>query len=566
MTVRTLRAEVAKLEATVRTRLPRPDASGPGQVAPDDREGWLRALFPRSLSNEAGESIPLAQHHRDFWAWVWALKKGVKPRPFVAIWPRGGGKSTSAELACVAVGARKSRRYILYISGTQQQADDHVQNVASLLESDAVSRYYPSLAVRAIGKYGSSRGWRRNRLRTASGLTIDALGLDVAARGVKIDEARPDLIVFDDVDDKADSIETTRKKETAITHKLLPAGSSDAAAMFIQNLVHHESIAARLAGVASEPADYLANRIVSGPLPALSGFEAAKQPDGTWLIVRGEPIWQGQSRAVCQQQIIEWGIRAFRAEAQHERTPPEGQAFPEFDPSIHVCDPFVIPPEWKRIRAVDYGYAVPYCCLWLAQSPAGTIFVYRETYARGMTAGQQAYEIRLASAGETIKQTVADPSMWATQREGRIIKSVEAQYGEWEITLTKANNDRLGGAERVHAALEWSVLAPARLQIFRTCTNLIRTMPLLVRDPNKPEDVDTTCEDHAFDSLRYGLMALGVSFDLEGMSEPIRLGWGTGDARYQGAMSAQAKAERLRQLLGGQDPGGVVHSGGGRRW
>jgi hypothetical protein len=48
------------------------------------------------------------------------------------------------------------------------------------------------------------------------------------------------------------------------------------------------------------------------------------------------------------------------------------------------------------------------------------------------------------------------------------------------------------------------------------CTNLIRTLPLLVRDPNKPEDVDAHAdqEDHAPDALRYLVMAapwLGAS-------------------------------------------------------
>ena len=119
------------------------------------------------------------------------------------------------------------------------------------------------------------------------------------------------------------------------TQKILPAGSSDAATLFVQNLVHYESIAARLCGLASKPADFLADREVIGPLPALRGFQA-ELTQGRWEITAGTPVWAGQDRDTCQRQINDWGIRAFRAEAQHERTPPEGQAFPEFDPSIHV--------------------------------------------------------------------------------------------------------------------------------------------------------------------------------------------------------------------------------------
>ena len=124
---------------------------------------------------------------------------------------------------------------------------------------------------------------------------------------------------------------TVQKKIIAITQKILPAGSSDVAVLVVQNVVHHESVVARLVGLASTPAGFLMDRQVIGPLPALRGAEYEKQPDGTWKITRGEPIWAGQSLATCERQVNLWGLRAFRAEAQHERTPPEGQAFGEFD-------------------------------------------------------------------------------------------------------------------------------------------------------------------------------------------------------------------------------------------
>lgn len=471
--------------------------------APSDYQAWLAAMFPSYTT------APLAEHHHEFWQWVWGLKRGERPRPLVCIWPRGGAKSTSVELACVAVGARASRRYVLYVCGTQTQADDHVSNVAGMLESSTVAEYYPSLGSRAVGKYGNSRGWRRNRLRTDAGLIVDALGLDVAARGVKLDEQRPDLIVFDDVDDTSDSMETVKKKIVAITQKLLPAGSSDAATLFVQNLVHYEGVAARLANLASEPGEFLADRILSGPLPALTGAEFAKQPDGKWLIIRGTPVWEGQNRETCQQQVNDWGIKSFRAEAQHDRVPPEGQAFPEWDRGIHVCKPFAIPEAWAKWRAVDYGYAVAYCCLWFARSPSGHTYIYRETYGVGKPAKAQALEVRALSAGERYFASVGDPAMWATQREGKVYPSVASQYAEMGVVLQPATNDRLAGWERLHTMLEWSEEVPPMLQVFETCTNLIRTMPLLTKNPKKPEDVDDdpNLEDHAPDTARYGLMA-----------------------------------------------------------
>lgn len=40
------------------------------------------------------------------------------------------------------------------------------------------------------------------------------------------------------------------------------------------------------------------------------------------------------------------------------------------------------------------------------------------------------------------------------------------------------------------------------------CPNLLRTLPILIRDPKKPDDIKARQEDHAADALRYGLMTL----------------------------------------------------------
>jgi hypothetical protein len=456
---------------------------------------------------------PLAEHHHRVWQWIWDLERDVRPRPLCGFFARGGAKSTTAELACVAVGARGVRSYVLYVSGKQDQADDHVETIAGMLESDAIGKAYPALGSRKLGKYGNSRGWRRNRIRTAAGLTVDALGLDVAARGAKLDEQRPDLIIFDDVDDGEDTQPTVDKKVRLISQKLIPSGSPDLAILFVQNIVHHESVAARLAGLASEEADFMATREVIGPVPALLGLQyergqndAAGRP--AYTITGGTPTWAGQDIAVCQDQLNDMGLQAFLSEAQHERARVKGQAFPEFDKSVHVVDPFKIPESWPKLRAVDYGYAVPYGCWWMARSPSGRIYVYRETYATRLTAPQQALEIRVLSSGERYFTSVGDPSMWAENREGQKYQAVASQYAEHGVGLVRATNNRLSGWTRLHTALEWSEAAPPTLQIFSTCTNLIRTLPLLVVDPNKPEDVDTTGEDHAADGVRYGLMAM----------------------------------------------------------
>lgn len=279
---------------------------------------WLATVVPHYCY------APFGPHHEEFWAWVWAIEPGLRPDPKIAIWARGGAKSTSAETAVVAIGARRVRRYGLYVSGIQDKADDHVQNVGAILESPLVETFYPDLADRAVTKYGHSKGWKRNRLRTASGFTVDALGLDAAARGAKLDDARPDFIVFDDIDEETDSLATVAKKVKQLTRKVLPAGARDVAVLGVQNLVHPESIFARLAGLASEPADFLQTRTVSGPIPAIRNMTYEQDGAGRFIITGGEPTWAGQDLAVCQENVDDWGFSAFMAEAQHEVDAPAG--------------------------------------------------------------------------------------------------------------------------------------------------------------------------------------------------------------------------------------------------
>ena len=77
----------------------------------------------------------------------------------------------------------------------------------------------------------------------------------------------------------------------------------------------------------------------------------------------------------------------------------------------------------------------------------------------------------------------------------------------------RANNDRLTGINRVRQYLDYKslpngrMIKPPRLRIHDNCTNLIRTLPQLPYDERRVEDVDTHAEDHAYDTLRYGLMA-----------------------------------------------------------
>lgn len=284
------------------------------ELEADWRE-WARHHFHAYTSDDGGNEIPFAKHHERLWEWVWEIRRGERPKPFVAIWPRGSAKSTTAEMAVVALGALDRRSYVLYVSATQEQADDHVDNIGAMLESAEIGHSYPSLGSPKRGKFGNSKGWRRSRIRTDSGLTVDAIGLDTAARGAKVEEDRPDFLVADDLDGELDTPKTTEKKIKSLTRKLLPAGADDLAVLAVQNLVHNNSIFSRLA---DGRADFLADRIVDGPLPALEDFEYEVY-EGRAVITSGVPTWAGMDKARCQEILDDEGLQAFLVERQQRR-------------------------------------------------------------------------------------------------------------------------------------------------------------------------------------------------------------------------------------------------------
>jgi hypothetical protein len=309
-------------------------------TAPDKPLDWVLAIY-RSIF-----SRPFGPQHTELFEWAWSVKPKVRSAPFVAIWSRGFGKSTTAETIAVMLGAREQRKYLLYVSETQELADSHLLAIRGMIESPILKAYYPVFAAPKISKEGHSRGWRHNRLYCGNGYVIDAIGLDTAKRGSRIMDARPDFMIFDDIDAKGDSPTITRRKIDTITTSLLPAGSVDASAMFVQNMIIDTGVFAQLA---QPNPPFLKNRVLSGPFPALKNFSWHMQPSGK-IVVEGEPTWESIGLSDCQRIVEEIGITAFRSEYQHEITN-EGALFEHVKFSrISASD---VPPTWRRIVAVD---------------------------------------------------------------------------------------------------------------------------------------------------------------------------------------------------------------------
>lgn len=207
----------------------------------------------------------------------------------------------------------------------------------------------------------------------------------------------------------------------------------------------------------------------------------------------------------------------------------EGVRFASWRRAVHVIDPslFPIPASAGVPRAVgvDYGLDAPFSAHWGAKFGDGLIVIYRELYEAGLTPREQAAAIRAAEApGERTQARripiALDPSTWArnphkatkvtpVDKDAPPVGSIAHAYTkEFGTSVVKAINDRRAGAALMDDKLRVRKDGLPRILVYNTCTNLIRTLPALPRSKRDPEDVDTTAEDHAYDSGRYLLMEL----------------------------------------------------------
>ena len=217
----------------------------------------------------------------------------------------------------------------------------------------------------------------------------------------------------------------------------------------------------------------------------------------------------------------------------------EGMFFEEFrdDPShykdrkfTHVIDPFDVPPDWKIYRSFDWGYARPFACQWWAVDYDGVAYNIMELY--GCTDEPNTgvkwipdkvfAEIHKAECEHpwlTGKQIlgVADPAIWDAE-SGESVADVAARHG---VVFTRADNARIPGWLQMHYRLCFDDNGKAMMYIFKHCKGMIRTLPTLLYDEYRFEDLDTDGEDHLADATRYFCMSRPISPRMASAADPF---------------------------------------------
>ncbi|MES2216644.1 MAG: phage terminase large subunit [Patescibacteria group bacterium] len=199
----------------------------------------------------------------------------------------------------------------------------------------------------------------------------------------------------------------------------------------------------------------------------------------------------------------------------------EGQYFDEWRRDKHSCEPFQIPDRWPRFLSIDpSGRSGITSCHWYTVDSDGRVYVYREHYATGMDMDEHAEAIAKLSCDENgieekYQYGVIDAAAFAKAGYSETAVEIYMRHGVGvTYQLMPAAKERVVGWNVLHQYLridKTTVDNPnpqPMLKIFKTCVNMIRTIPSLQHDRLHPEDVDSKGEDHAADELRYFLRTL----------------------------------------------------------
>lgn len=202
---------------------------------------------------------------------------------------RGSGKSTIVSMAYPlwAMIGTMQKKYIVIVSQTQQQAQQHLRNLRAEIESNELFR----------NDFGSleeeSNEWGISALTMPQlGAKIIAVSREQGIRGLRSGPNRPDLVISDDVED-TNSVKTREGRNKTydwFTSEILPIGSQKTKFVTIGNLLHEDSLLMRLkdgfaagthSGVFSEyPIDKDGKPLWLGAYPDMDAIERQRKRIG----------------------------------------------------------------------------------------------------------------------------------------------------------------------------------------------------------------------------------------------------------------------------------------------
>lgn len=194
-----------------------------------------------------------------------------------------------------------------------------------------------------------------------------------------------------------------------------------------------------------------------------------------------------------------------------------GQFFSEFRNHLHTCPPFIPDKSLQFIGGMDWGRTAPFAFELSAVEVVkldGTTFnrVWTIAEVTGVEktptewAGIIKRELRKFRLDpKELSWIRGDPAMFTKGNDMSMSIADQFSRDGNDIRIQPASNDRVGGWTAMH---QWLSIAPDGKPywiISENCQELIKTLPSLVYDENKIEDLDTHQNDHYADACRYSL-------------------------------------------------------------
>lgn len=241
-------------------------------------------------------------------------------------------------------------------------------------------------------------------------------------------------------------------------------------------------------------------------------FIPAKLSDNPYLSADGEYKTNllGMGSGNLQRQLLDgdWDVA-------------DGAAFSEFRQSVHVVEPNLDEIRyWRKFRSCDFGYSERQASAvhWYAINPVtDQLVVYRELYVNKHTGYELARRILDLEAGESISYGVLDSSVWAVRGQtGPSIAEEMIAYGcKWRPS-DRGPGSRIAGRNRLHQLLRVDPFnQKPGIVFYNTCRQIISDLPVIPDDPDGSGDIDQDyASDHAYDSIRYGIMSRPRSFSM----------------------------------------------------
>jgi len=198
-----------------------------------------------------------------------------------------------------------------------------------------------------------------------------------------------------------------------------------------------------------------------------------------------------------------------------------GRFFPRWSFATHGLDKSIVPlNEYVVEGSMDWGRTAPFSSHLHTLIPVDyegikftRVVTFKEEYSTGKSPYEQIETLITKFDYDRVRKIWTDPSMMNLQSDGsmsitdQMIKAFEELRGIRPVFAMGSRN-RVGRWANMENWMRVAIDGLPYWMITKDNPNLIRTIPMMIPDESKPDDLDTTLEDHAVDDVSYFLSGL----------------------------------------------------------